>query len=90
MLGTNHLNFGYESSGYETSLGTKRSVGEEGVLQNLPRNLLRDLPQHILKDLLRDPSSGPSAGPSAGPSEGPNPGGTNALPVGTHHTLAGR
>ena len=23
-LGTNHLNFGYESSGYETSVGTKR------------------------------------------------------------------
>ena len=23
-LGTNHLNFGYESSGYETSMGTKR------------------------------------------------------------------
>ena len=22
-LGTNHLNFGYESSGYETSVGTK-------------------------------------------------------------------
>ena len=27
-LGTNHLNFGYESSGYETSVGTKRSVSE--------------------------------------------------------------
>ena len=25
-LGTNHLNFGYESSGYETSMGTKREV----------------------------------------------------------------
>ena len=25
-LGTNHLNFGYESSGYETSVGTKRPV----------------------------------------------------------------
>ena len=23
-LGTNHLNFAYESSGYETSVGTKR------------------------------------------------------------------
>ena len=32
QLGTNHLNFGYESSGYETSVGTKRpdsfSLGE--------------------------------------------------------------
>ena len=27
-LGTNHLNFGYESSGYETSVGTKRPVSE--------------------------------------------------------------
>ena len=26
VLGTNHLNFGYESSGYETSVGTKRPV----------------------------------------------------------------
>ena len=25
-LGTNHLNFGYKSSGYETSVGTKRLV----------------------------------------------------------------
>ena len=25
-LGTNHLNFGYESSGYEMSVGTKRPV----------------------------------------------------------------
>ena len=25
-LGTNHLNFGYELSGYETSVGTKRPV----------------------------------------------------------------
>ena len=27
-LGTNHLNFGYESSGYETSVGTKRPVSD--------------------------------------------------------------
>ena len=28
-LGTNHLNFGYESSGYETSVGTKRPDSDE-------------------------------------------------------------
>ena len=28
-LGTNHLNFGYESSGYETSVGTKRPVSKQ-------------------------------------------------------------
>ena len=28
-LGTNHLNFAYESSGYETSVGTKRPDSAE-------------------------------------------------------------
>ena len=30
-LGTNHLNFGYESSGYETSVGTKRPDSPSGL-----------------------------------------------------------
>ena len=32
-LGTNHLNFGYESSEYETSVGTKRPVSAKNKLE---------------------------------------------------------
>ena len=48
-LGTNHLNFGYESSGYETS-------GKRG---RCPPKSTQKPTQQILKDLLTDPLRGP-------------------------------
>ena len=40
-LGTNHLNFGYESSGYETSVGTKRPVSFKDI--NIRALLINDI-----------------------------------------------
>ena len=45
MLGRNHLNFGYESSGYETSMGTKRPVSLASSEQLSPGVC----PLHVLK-----------------------------------------
>ena len=36
-MGTNHLNFGYESPGYETSVGTKRPVRKQGLVDEIAR-----------------------------------------------------